>query len=105
MERQQHGLLAAGDATRRVDLSGERKGRQAHDRGCEAQVKFCFPMLLAVSLAAAPAPNKIPRGADGKPDLGGEGVWFPLRVEDITNADYKVDVPFLPWAKTKFEDN
>jgi hypothetical protein len=69
-------------------------------------VKLRLAILFAATLSAAPAPNKILRGADGKPDLGGDGVWFPVRLEDITNgAGYKVDVPFLPWAKAKFEDN
>src|ERR1700722_4634167 len=69
-------------------------------------MKSYVAILLAAALNAAPVPIKIPRGADGKPDLGGDGVWFPLRLEDMAaGADYKIEVPFLPQAKTKFQDN
>jgi hypothetical protein len=54
---------------------------------------------------------------DGKPDLGGKGVWFPRHLGDMastkwkspnrmeSSADYDVNVPFQPWAKAKFEEN
>jgi hypothetical protein len=65
-------------------------------------VRYYFAIVIAGALTAAP----VPRLPDGKPDLGGDGVWFPVRVADIASgADYKVDVPFLKAAKAKFEDN
>ncbi len=69
-------------------------------------MRYALALLIGSALAAAPVPDKIPRGSDGKPDFGGDGVWFPLRLEDMANGvDHKVDVPFLPWAKKAFEEN
>jgi hypothetical protein len=52
------------------------------------------------------AAEPIPRLADGKPDLGGNGVWFPRGLVDMaSDGDSKIDVPFLPWAKAKLEEN
>lgn len=36
------------------------------------------------------------------PDLGGDGVWLPQHLANIAPAN---GVPFLPWAKAKFEEN
>lgn len=83
-------------------MPGERKRFPAYDWRCDAAVKYCFAILIAGALTAAP----IPRLPDGKPDLGGDGVWFPVRLPDIASgAENKVDVPFLKWAKAKFEEN
>ena len=69
-------------------------------------MRYALAILISAVVTAAPTPSKIPRGADGKPDLGGDGVWFPLRLEDMANVpDSKVDVPFLPWAKKMFDEN
>ena len=51
---------------------------------------FCFFVALAVL------------HAQGNPDLGSGGVWLPHHVADIGS---KIDVPFQPWAKQKFQQN
>ncbi len=70
-------------------------------------MRCCLVFLIAGALTAgALKAAPVPRLPDGKPDLGGDGVWFPLRIGDLASgADYKVDVPFLKWAKAKFEEN
>lgn len=36
------------------------------------------------------------------PTLGGDGVWLPARVADLAA---KLDIPFQPWARQKFQEN
>jgi hypothetical protein len=59
---------------------------------------FCFFAAVAVINAQ----GQMPRLADGKPDLGGDGVWLPRQVPDLA---LKTDVPFQAWAKLKFQEN
>jgi hypothetical protein len=48
--------------------------------------------------------------ADGRPDFGGKGAWYPgfggniaeTQWKGARSADKKVDVPFLPWALDVF---
>ena len=66
---------------------------------------------LQVSALQAAAPT--PRLPDGKPDLGGKGVWYPRHLGDMArtkwknekSADRDVEVPFLPWARVKFDES
>ncbi|HJT86840.1 MAG TPA: hypothetical protein VJ732_03265 [Bryobacteraceae bacterium] len=63
--------------------------------------------------AAGKKARPAPRLPDGHPDLGNAaGSWNPRIIADIAGAsrdparspvDYKVDVPFQPWAKQVFE--
>ena len=57
---------------------------------------------LFVALFVLSAQGQVPRLADGKPDLGGDGVWLPSHVADLAP---KSDVPFQAWAKLKFQEN
>jgi hypothetical protein len=59
---------------------------------------FCFFAALAV----VHAQGQVSRQEDGKPDLGGDGVWLPSQVKDLA---MKNDVPFQAWAKLKFQEN
>jgi hypothetical protein len=54
------------------------------------------------ALAVVHAQGRVSRLADGKPDLGSDGVWLPGQVADLAS---KADVPLLPWAKLKFQEN
>jgi hypothetical protein len=66
-------------------------------------ITYCY--LLAV-LAVVHGQGQVPRLADGHPDLGSGGVWLPLAVPDMaSSAAPKVDLPFQPWAKLKFQEN
>lgn len=55
---------------------------------------------------AGPAPHL----ADGRPDFGGAGAWYPgfsgniaeTQWKGVHSADKPVDVPFLPWALEVF---
>lgn len=55
---------------------------------------------------AGPAPHL----ADGRPDFGGKGAWYPgfagniaeTKWKGVKSADQHVDVPFLPWALDLF---
>lgn len=55
---------------------------------------------------AGPAPHL----ADGRPDFGGNGAWYPgfsgniaeAQWKGVRSADKHVDVPFLPWALDVF---
>src|SRR5437016_86952 len=55
---------------------------------------------------AGPAPHL----ADGRPDFGGDGAWYPgfsgniaeKQWKGVKSADEHVDVPFLPWALALF---
>jgi hypothetical protein len=55
---------------------------------------------------AGPAPHL----ADGRPDFGGNGAWYPgfsgniaeVQWKGVHSADKHVDVPFLPWALEVF---
>ena len=64
-------------------------------------MRACAVLLLALPLLAQ---NKtaLLRLPDGKPDLGGEGVWFPRAMPDMVKG---VKVPFQPQARTKFQEN
>jgi hypothetical protein len=91
------------------------------------RVGCCLAVLPAIVLAAAPAsaqwtkvpPAKIPRTADGKPDLSAPaprspdgtpdltGVWSPKDnkyARDISADSKPDDVPFQPWAKALFDE-
>ena len=57
---------------------------------------------VVAALLALPALAQVPRLPDGKPDLGGDGVWLPQQVEDVAS---NADVPFQPAAKLKFQSN
>ena len=59
---------------------------------------FCFFAALAV----VHAQGQVSRLEDGKPDLGGDGVWLPIQAKDLA---MKNDVPFQAWAKLKFQEN
>src|SRR5580700_10620930 len=48
------------------------------------------------ALAVVQAQGKVP------PDLGGDGVWLPRHVADLAASG---NVPFLAWAKLKFQEN
>jgi len=69
--------------------------------------------LAALSFGCAFLPAQVLHLADGTPDLGGKGIWYPRRVGDVAStrwrteksADRNIDVPSLPWAKTRFEEN
>ncbi len=62
--------------------------------------------------AARPKPvaGPAPHLADGRPDFGGAGAWYPgfsgniaeMQWKGVHSADKKVDVPFLPWALDVF---
>ncbi|HEY6347077.1 MAG TPA: hypothetical protein VIY49_36770 [Bryobacteraceae bacterium] len=79
--------------------------------------KFLALCFTSAWLAGVPVCAQPPHLADGTPDLGGNGVWHPHRVGDLAakawknggalekSADRNVDVPFLPWAKTRSEEN
>jgi hypothetical protein len=55
---------------------------------------------------AGPAPHL----ADGRPDFGGDGAWYPgfsgniaeRQWKGVKSADRHVDVPFMPWALEVF---
>lgn len=61
-------------------------------------MKYCW-LLAALVLHAQ---GQIPRLPDGRPDLGGDGVWLPRHVADVGSG---IDVPFQPWSKLKFQEN
>ena len=50
--------------------------------------------------------------ADGLPDFGGKGAWYPgfsgniaeTKWKGVKSADVKVDVPFLPWPSNLFNE-
>jgi hypothetical protein len=60
---------------------------------------------------AVPA-GPAPRLADGRPDFGGDGAWYPgfsgniaeERWKGVRSADTHVDVPFLPWSLKVFNE-
>jgi|SRR5579863_1578550 len=54
------------------------------------------------ALAVVQAQGQVSRLADGKPDLGSDGVWLPGQVADMAS---QASVPFLAWAKLKFQEN
>jgi hypothetical protein len=91
------------------------------------RVGCCLAVPPAIVLAAAPAsaqwtkvpPAKIPRTADGKPDLSAPaprspdgtpdltGVWSPKDnkyARDISADSKPEDLPFQPWAKALFDE-
>src|SRR5689334_15228986 len=61
---------------------------------------------------ARPAAGPAPHFADGRPDLGGGGAWYPgfagniaeTRWKGVKSADEHVDVPFLPWSLKVFNE-
>jgi hypothetical protein len=55
-----------------------------------------------LSFSLMQAQQAVPRLPDGSPDLGGKGIWYPRRLADVSVA---LEVPFLPWAKNRFEEN
>ncbi len=62
-------------------------------------MRYC---CLFAALVVLNAQGQVPRLADGKPDLGGDGVWLPRHVADLAS---KSGVPFQPWAKLRFQEN
>jgi hypothetical protein len=56
---------------------------------------------------AKPPSGPTPRLADGKVDLGNEaGIWKPIWVQDWADTRWvekKVEVPFQPWAKKRYD--
>jgi hypothetical protein len=60
---------------------------------------------------ASPA-GPVPHLADGRPDFGGKGAWFPNfagniaepKWKGVKSADRHVDVPFLPWSLKLFNE-
>jgi hypothetical protein len=95
--------------------------------GWKGRVGSWLAVLPAIVLIAAPASAqwtkvpaaKIPRTADGKPDLSAPaprspdgtpdltGVWSPKDnkyARDISADSKPEDVPFQPWAKALFEE-
>lgn len=58
--------------------------------------------------AAGPTPHL----ADGRPDFGGNGAWYPgfngnvaeTTWKGVKSADKHVDVPFLPWTLATFNE-
>jgi hypothetical protein len=84
--------------------------------------KYAVAALLVVlsspQASSLQAAGPAPRLPDGTPDLGGKGVWYPRRVGDMASTKWKsipavtgksaerdVDVPFLPWARARFDEN
>jgi hypothetical protein len=64
-------------------------------------MKYC---LLFAALAVMQAQGQVPRLADGHPDLGGDGVWLPAHVSDLSvSADFPL--PFLASARATFQAN
>ena len=67
------------------------------------------PAAPAAKPARAPkSPSgPAPRLADGKIDFGNEGgIWSPIWVQDWADTKWvekKVDVPFQPWAKERYD--
>jgi len=61
--------------------------------------------------SATPA-GPAPRLADGRPDFGGDGAWYPgfsgniaePQWKGVRSADKHVDVPFLPWSVEVFNE-
>jgi hypothetical protein len=57
-----------------------------------------------------PVAGPAPHFADGRPDFGGDGAWYPGfsgniaegQWKGVHSADRHVDVPFLPWALEVF---
>lgn len=60
-------------------------------------MKLWLAAFVVLAVQAQP-----PRWADGHPDLGRGGVWLPRPVADIA---LQREVPFLPWARIKFQEN
>ena len=66
------------------------------------------PVRRAPTTPAGPTPHL----ADGRPDFGGKGAWYPgfagniaeLKWKGVKSADRHVDVPFLPWALNLFNE-
>jgi hypothetical protein len=60
--------------------------------------------------APKPVAGPAPHLADGRPDFGGDGAWYPgfsgniaeMQWKGVHSADKHVDVPFLPWALDVF---
>ena len=63
-----------------------------------------FPLLCLAAMIAPLGAQTLTPLADGTPDLGGKGVWRPRSVGDAARADHDVEVPFLPWAKLRFDE-
>ena len=71
---------------------------------------FLVSAALGWSLLHA---QSVPRLPNGAPDLGGKGIWYPRHVGDMAatkwkgekSAEHDIEVPFLPWAKAKFDEN
>lgn len=67
-----------------------------------------FPEDKVPKAEAGPAPH-LP---DGRPDLGGNGAWFPgfngniaeTTWKGVKSADKHVDVPFLPWTLKTYNE-
>lgn len=59
-------------------------------------------LLSLAALTMISLQGQVPRLADGHPDLGRSGVWLPRLLADI---GLNRDIPFLPWARMKFQEN
>src|SRR5712692_9600314 len=62
--------------------------------------------------APRPVAGPAPHLADGRPDFGGDGAWYPgfagnvaeTRWKGVKSADQHVDVPFLPESLKLFNE-
>jgi hypothetical protein len=65
---------------------------------------------LRAEKGPGPVAGPAPHLADGRPDFGGDGAWYPgfagniaeTQWKGVKSADRHVDVPFLPWALDVF---
>jgi hypothetical protein len=60
-------------------------------------MKYCFLLCVVGVMHAQDLVH---------PDLSGDGVWLPAHVADLASKTAPTsDVPFLDWAKLKFQEN
>jgi hypothetical protein len=80
----------------------------AKDPGAFLEPGQFEPVRQQPKTPAGPAPHL----ADGRPDFGGKGAWYPgfsgniaeLKWKGVKSADQHVDVPFLPWSLKLFNE-
>src|SRR5437764_9980581 len=80
----------------------------AKDPGAFLQPGQFEPVRLEPKTPAGPAPHL----ADGRPDFGGKGAWYPgfsgniaePKWKGVKSADKHVDVPFVPWSLKLFNE-
>jgi hypothetical protein len=73
---------------------------------------FIEPEPEPVRKAPLPPAGPTPHLADGRPDFGGKGAWFPgfsgniaeLKWKGVKSADKRIDVPFLPSSLALFNE-